>query len=145
MSVIESQNSVGNFLKMYVSEIRVKQIRVNQGLSVFQINFQFTQRRHYHRVGTCFLQGVRSKLKGQRTDMGSWGLFTMLRRLTKVTTKLNSSFEIQLEDTALQRKQVPIRTGLLCKKWQKIPNQDAGLGNRGPMAARNDKRLILND
>ena len=73
--------------------------------------------------------------------MGSWGLFTMLRRLTKVTTKLNSSFEIQpyRESKFLLELVCCVRNG------KKSPNQEAGLGNRGPMGARNDKILILND
>ena len=71
--------------------------------------------------------------------MGSWGLFTMLRRLTKVTTKLNSSFEIQpyRESKFLLELVCCVRNG---KKFQ-----TKKLGNRGPMAAQNDKILKLND
>ena len=31
------------------------------------------------------------------------------------------------------------------KKWQKSSNQETGLGNRGPLEALNDTKLILND
>ena len=32
-----------------------------------------------------------------------------------------------------------------CKEWKKSPNQETGLGNRGPLEALNDTKLILND
>ena len=32
-----------------------------------------------------------------------------------------------------------------CKKWQKSPNQETGLKNRGPLKVLNDTNLILND
>ena len=32
-----------------------------------------------------------------------------------------------------------------CKKRQKSPNQETGLGNRGPLEILNDTKLILND
>ena len=32
-----------------------------------------------------------------------------------------------------------------CKKCKKSPCQDTGLGNRGPLKALNDTKLILND
>ena len=32
-----------------------------------------------------------------------------------------------------------------CKKWQKSPNQETCLGNRGHLKVVNDTKLILND
>ena len=32
-----------------------------------------------------------------------------------------------------------------CKKWQKSPNQETGLGNRGPLKLRNNTKLTIND
>ena len=32
-----------------------------------------------------------------------------------------------------------------CKKWQKSPCQDAGLGNEGPLKTLNDTKVITND
>ena len=73
----------------------------------------------------------------------------LLRILENIFVKLDNILNIwgSLHETfAVITKRIRGLEPVCSKKWQKKgPNQETGLGNRGPLEALNDTKLILND
>ena len=63
----------------------------------------------------------------------------------KYATSYQTDFDLHHQMNGYLIYILTILEPVCCKKRQKSPNQETGLGNRRPLEALNDAKLILND